>query len=85
MTALPPEELRAGGQIDIYWEQVQGRVYKAFDELRTAARTDPSLAATFNPAMAEFDRARRRTALDLFAQDMIDKPYFDQGAMSPAI
>jgi AcrR family transcriptional regulator len=77
LMALPPQKVREGAQIDIYWEQVQGRVFKAFDELRTAARTDPSLAATFNPAMAEFDRARRQTALNLFPETVVNKPFFD--------
>lgn len=57
LSQLSREGLLEGAHIDVYWEQAQGRLYKAFNELRTAARTDPKLAAVFDPAMAEFDRA----------------------------
>jgi AcrR family transcriptional regulator len=76
-TAMPEESRTDGRHIDIYWEQVQGRVYKAFGELSTASRTDPDLAAVLVPASAEFDRVRRETALSLFPPDFTQQPYFD--------
>lgn len=75
--AMPDGSYFDGRHIDIYWEQVQHRVFKAFGELSTAARTDPDLGAVFIPAMAEFDRSRRETALVLFPQDFVREPYFD--------
>jgi AcrR family transcriptional regulator len=77
LARLPREGALAGAHIDVYWEQAHGRLFRAFDELRAAARTDPKLGAIFNPAMAEFDRARRQTALEIYPQHLIDKPYFD--------
>lgn len=77
LSKLPRGGLLEGSYIEVYWEQAQGRLYKAFNELRTAARTDPKLGAVFDPAMVEFDRARRRTALDIYPQSLINKPYFD--------
>lgn len=52
--------------IDIAWTQNQTDDYKAYCELANAARTDPDLAAVFEPAMDAYDRARRQTASLLF-------------------
>ena len=75
--AMPEGSRTDGRHIDIYWEQVQHRIFKAFGELSTAARTDPDLAAVFIPSMAEFDRARRQAALELFPSEFVRQPYFD--------
>lgn len=53
--------------IEIAWAQNQTDDYKAYCELANAARTDPDLAAVFEPAMDAYDRARRETAALLFS------------------
>lgn len=74
---LPHDGIRRGQHIRIYWEQAQGRLFRAFNELRAAARTDPRLATVFNPAMEAFDRLRRRTALEVYPDTVTRRPYFD--------
>jgi AcrR family transcriptional regulator len=75
--AMPEGSRTDGRHIDIYWAQVQHRIFKAFGELSAAARADLDLAAVFIPASAEFDRARRESALQLFPQEFTQQPYFD--------
>lgn len=75
--AMSQEARTNGEHIDIYWEQVQHRLFKAFGELSTAARTNADLAAILTPAVAEFDRARREAAQQIFPAAFIKQPYFD--------
>jgi AcrR family transcriptional regulator len=63
--------------IDVAWEQLQTPEFLAFSELSTAARTDRELSAIFTPALAEFDRGRRATALKLFPKRHAEQPWFD--------
>lgn len=63
--------------IDEAWGQLDTKEFKAFCELSMAARTDEELSASFAPALAEFDRARRETAIALFPEAVIDAPWFD--------
>lgn len=52
--------------IEMAWRQTHTVEYCAYGELANAARTDPDLAGIFAPAMDEYDRARRASALTLF-------------------
>ncbi|MFM8355682.1 MAG: TetR/AcrR family transcriptional regulator [Gammaproteobacteria bacterium] len=63
--------------IDIAWAQLQTPEFLAFAELTSAARTDPDLSVTVSPALAEFDRARRVMALELFPPEHVGRPWFD--------
>ncbi len=63
--------------IDKAWDQLDTKEFKAFSELSMAARTDEELSASFAPALAEFDRARREAAIALFPEGVIDAPWFD--------
>ena len=63
--------------IDEAWAQLDTKEFKAFCELSMAARTDEELAASFAPALAEYDRARRETAIALFPEKSIEAPWFD--------
>ncbi len=63
--------------IDIAWAQLQTPEFLAFAELTAAARTDPDLSVVMSPALAEFDRARRVMALELFPPEHVGRPWFD--------
>lgn len=63
--------------IDTAWEQLQTPEFLAFTELSLAARSDRELAAVFAPALAEYDRARRATAMRLFPPEHVEVPWFD--------
>ena len=66
------QRLASGGvdlhdAIDAAWSQNQTTLYHAYCELANAARTDPDLAAIFEPAMDVYDAARRSSASKLFS------------------
>ena len=63
--------------IDIAWRQLNTPVFRAFCELAGAARSDSELAAVFVPALKEFDRARKESALAIFPKSLTDTPVFD--------
>lgn len=77
MEALPHDDDFHGLALDTAWAQLHTPEFAAFTELSLAARTDPELAAMFAPAMAAFDRSRRKSALALFPQALITGPEFD--------
>lgn len=77
ISPLTLEDRFKGDSIDIYWRHVKDRLFRAFAELSNAARTNPELAAILEPALAEFDRARRETALQLRPKWVTEQPYFD--------
>lgn len=77
MSGLTHDQNYFDRAIDVAWEQLQSPEFLAFSELSTAARTDPELSVIFTPALAEFDRGRRATALKLFPRDYAEKPWFD--------
>ena len=77
MANIVPDAKYFDRAIDFAWEQLRTQEFLAFSELSTAARTDPELSAVFTPALAEFDRARRATALKLFPKQHVEAPWFD--------
>ncbi|QTD57272.1 TetR/AcrR family transcriptional regulator [Parasphingorhabdus cellanae] len=66
MSKIPHDEHFLDAAIDIAWDQLQTPEFFAFTELSLAARTDPELAKTFNPAMAAYDKERKQAALEIF-------------------
>jgi len=69
VAANPPRGGNIARAIEMAWAQNQTPLYRAYCELSSAARTDLDLAAIFAPAMAEYDRARRASALKLFTPE----------------
>ncbi len=67
LASIADEPGRLSRAIDLAWAQNHTIEYRAFGELANAARTDPELAAIFAPAMDEYDRARRASAMTLFS------------------
>ena len=63
--------------IDIAWRQLDTAEFRAFCELAGAARSDEELGAIFAPALKEFDRARKETALAIFPPALTRTPVFD--------
>lgn len=57
--------------IDIVWGQVRSPEFIAFQELASAARTDPDLAAVVEPALALFDRMRASVTFKTLPEHMI--------------
>lgn len=77
MAEIPHNQEYFVRAIDIAWSQLQTPEFLAFTELSLASRSDRELSAIFTPALAEFDRARRATATQLFPPEQVDKPWFD--------
>ena len=63
--------------VDIAWRHVQTNVFAAFTELLIAAHTDNDLSLIFEPALAEYDRARRSISLRTLPQKDIEAPWFN--------
>ncbi|MFN3231328.1 MAG: TetR/AcrR family transcriptional regulator [Alphaproteobacteria bacterium] len=77
MAEIPQDENFFLTAIDEAWAQLDTKEFQAFSELSMAARTDEELSASFAPALAEYDRARRETAIALFPEAALDAPWFD--------
>lgn len=63
--------------VDIAWRHVQTNVFAAFTELLIAAHTDTELSHIFEPALAEYDRARRAISLRTLPKKDIEAPWFN--------
>jgi AcrR family transcriptional regulator len=74
---LPRDELFRDRSVESTWQQLQTKEFQAFCELSMAARTDVTLAATFQKAMHAFDEARRAMALKLAEPSVASSPAFD--------
>lgn len=67
--ALVSEEDRLSQRgIDIYWKHLNSRLFTAFHELVTAARTDAELARVLKAATVRFDKEWYRAVQDLFPE-----------------
>lgn len=77
MSSIPKDPAYFLSGIDQAWATLLTPEFRAFTELCTAARTDPELAAVFEPALAEFDRGRRACAERLFPKKDVEAPWFD--------
>ncbi|MEL7028898.1 MAG: helix-turn-helix domain-containing protein [Pseudomonadota bacterium] len=77
MATVPRDDNFIARAIDQAWDHLQDRSFAAFCELSTAARTNPELDAVFSPALLEYDRARRETALKLFPESLAERDSFD--------
>lgn len=75
--SVPRDENFSVRAIELAWQHLQDKSFTAFCELSIAARTNPELDAIFTPALMEFDRMRRETAVSLFPAGLIERPSFD--------
>ena len=74
---VPQDERFVSEGMKVAWNYLQGEAFLAFCQLSTAAKTDPELNAVFEPALMEFDRARRAAAQSLFPEEFKSSPSFD--------
>ncbi len=62
------EEVMIEVACEAHWLSVQTRVYAAYLELAVAARTDPELAALYDPATRLYDEVWTREMIEAFPQ-----------------
>lgn len=77
MSEIEKDDDYYGHMIDIAWEQLNTPEFRAFSELAGASRSDAELAEIFVPALKEFDRARKESALAIFPPHLTNTPVFD--------
>lgn len=63
-----PDEPMIELAVDAHWRSVQTRDYAAWVELALAARTDPELAAIFEPAARRYDAIWTSEMIEAFPQ-----------------
>jgi AcrR family transcriptional regulator len=63
--------------VDLAWKHLQTNAFAAFTELLIAAHTDDDLSSIFEPALAEYDRARRELSLISFTEEQKSAPWFN--------
>ena len=77
LSTVPRNENFSANSIDLAWDYLQDESFLAFCQLSTAAQTNSDLNAVFEPALMEYDRARRETAHAILPDEFKASPSFD--------
>jgi AcrR family transcriptional regulator len=73
MQALPAGVDKIDASIDIYWAQIRGPLFVAYNEVHFAARTDPELAAILTPVTEAYEQQRDAIHKEIFPERRTDR------------